>query len=367
AHYLPKPNMVSYCLARTSLKHSSVTLAILIWFNCYLVSSFDPVSEAIAELKGKLPEGSVITKNIPDPAFPRFASRNGIIPAAMVFPNNSDEVVSALTICHKHKVPVAIRSGIGHSYIGQSTVNNGVVLNMQRLKGFDVSGVGQYIVKMGAGLDTIEVYTLMGLHVPPLAFPGGSHATVGIAGYFSGGGQSVLGPKYGVAVDRLVAAEVVVYDKPSGAFKVVKATLSEGYEDLLFAVRGGMGGNYAVVLNFYYEAYPATRVLFSSGSMNNYVVGTYATRVREYMKFMADESTPADFGSTLLFRSTTNMSLSYYYSLCLCSPDGDCSVCDEVTSRFRKRTGTTYPTFFLPDTEEMSLVRAQWTQMNCGS
>ncbi|KAF4697580.1 hypothetical protein FOZ60_004453 [Perkinsus olseni] len=285
----------------------------------------------------------------------------------MVFPNNSDEVVSALTICHKHKVPVAIRSGIGHSYIGQSTVNNGVVLNMQRLKGFDVSGVGQYIVKMGAGLDTIEVYTLMGLHDPPLAFPGGSHATVGIAGYFSGGGQSVLGPKYGVAVDRLVAADVVVYDKPSGAFKVVKATLSEGYEDLLFAVRGGMGGNYAVVLNFYYEAYPATRVLFSSGSMNNYVVGTYATRVREYMKFMADESTPADFGSTLLFRSTTNMSLSYYYSLCLCSPDGDCSVCDEVTSRFRKRTGTTDPTFFLPDTEEMSLVRAQWTQMNCGS
>ncbi|KAF4758486.1 hypothetical protein FOZ63_001936, partial [Perkinsus olseni] len=251
--------MPSNGLTRTGPTRLPGILVILIWSSCYSVSGVDPVKDAIAELKSTLPHGSVETNSLPDPIFPRFASGNGITPAAMVFPNNSHEVVSALTICHKHEVPVAIRSGIGHSYIGQGTVNNGIVLNMQRLRDFDVSGVNQYIVKMGAGLDTVEVYTLMGRHDPPLAFPGGSCATVGIAGYFSGGGQSVLGPKYGLAVDRLVAADVVVYDEATGAFKVVKATLSEGNKDLLFAVRGGMGGNYGVVLNFYYKAYPATR------------------------------------------------------------------------------------------------------------
>ncbi|KAF4697579.1 hypothetical protein FOZ60_004452 [Perkinsus olseni] len=109
------------------------------------------------------------------------------------------------------------------------------------------------------------------------------------------------------------------------------------------------------------------RVLFSSGSMNNYDVKTYATRVQDYMKFVTEPRTPEDFGSILLFGNTTNISVSYYFSLCLCSPDGDCSACDDVTSRFRERTGITDPTIFLPDKEEMSLVKAQWTQMNCGS
>ncbi|KAF4652598.1 hypothetical protein FOZ61_009570 [Perkinsus olseni] len=101
--------------------------------------------------------------------------------------------------------------------------------------------------------------------------------------------------------------------------------------------------------------------------MNKYDVETQAIRVQDYMEFVTEPRTPKDFGSILLFGNTTNISVSYYYSLCLCSPDGDCSACDDVTSRFRKRTGITDPTIFLPDKEEMSLVRAQWTQMNCGS
>ncbi|KAF4709179.1 hypothetical protein FOZ62_015492, partial [Perkinsus olseni] len=206
-----------------------------------------PVTDAIKELRSALPKNATITDHIPDPFFSRFGSKHNIIPAAMVFPANADQVVTALTICHKHEVPVAVRSGEGHSYIGQSNVNDGIVLSLQRLRDFSVDDEGDYIAKLGGGLDLLEAYTLMALHKPPLGFAGGFSPSTGIGGYFSGGGHGMMGPKYGIGADRLVAADVVVYDKTQKAFKVVKATPTNEYADLLFAIRGGMGGNYGVV------------------------------------------------------------------------------------------------------------------------
>ncbi|KAF4670041.1 hypothetical protein FOL47_002272 [Perkinsus chesapeaki] len=333
----------------------------------------DPLAEAIAELQKELPENATITKGIPDPFFNIFGSSYNITPAAMVIPENATQVVSALTICHKYNVPVAVRSGAGHSYIGQSTINNSIVLSLQLLKDFKVDLVdNEYIAKLGGGLDLLEVYTFMAYHDPPLGFAGGFSPSTGIGGFISGGGHGTMSSKYGIAVDRTIAADVVIFDNSIEAFKVVHATTTNEYADLMFAIRGGMGGNYGVVTNFYYKAFIANKVLYSSGSLDHCVLSEYVRHAKAFADFMQSGTTPSEFSARLIlgyWAQSPPECVHVYTSLCFCDDtSGDCSRCRNITEKFRRRTGIINSTGVFPDMKEMSLVEAQWSDIwGCAS
>lgn len=329
----------------------------------YLVEASDPVTDAIHNLQRDLPMNATLTSNIPDPIYFKFGSAYNITQAAMVFPDNYTQLITALTICHNYKVPVAIRSGEGHSYIGQSSVNNGIVLSLQRLKNLDVEMVdGDYIVQMGGGLSLIDVYTKLAYHDPPLGFAGGWFPSVGVGGFISGGGHGLLSSKYGIGVDRLVAADVVIFNKTTQIFQLVKATLTNEHADLMFAIRGGMGGNYGVVVNFYYKAFVAGTVLFSSGSVNESSVRGLATYVDRFMEFMQRNDSSEDFSAVLI---SPMPAPTYYFSTCTCNTTDNCSSCYTVTSAFRASTGINGSTGSLPSLKEMSLIEAQWASFHC--
>lgn len=84
-----------------------------------------------------------------------------------------------------------------------------------------------------------------------LAIPTGLEITPGIAGVTLGGGIGLSIREFGLASDHLVEAEIVI---ASG--KIVRATKKNKYKDLLFACRGGGGGNFGVVTEFVYSVYP---------------------------------------------------------------------------------------------------------------
>jgi FAD/FMN-containing dehydrogenase len=86
-----------------------------------------------------------------------------------------------------------------------------------------------------------------------MAVPFGDTATVGIAGLTLGGGIGWLARKYGLAIDSLLAVEIVT---PDGEVRMASET---EHPDLFWALRGG-GGNFGVVTRFCYRLSPVGAV-----------------------------------------------------------------------------------------------------------
>jgi FAD/FMN-containing dehydrogenase len=118
-----------------------------------------------------------------------------------------------------------------------------------------------------------------------LATTGGIIGTTGIAGLTLGGGLGWLMGKYGMAVDNLLSAEVVL---ASG--EVVTAS-ADSHPDLYWAIRGG-GGNFGIVTAFEYQLHPLGPAIF--GGLRAYPFERGAEILRFYRDFtetLPDEMT----------------------------------------------------------------------------
>ncbi len=108
-----------------------------------------------------------------------------------------------------------------------------------------------------------------------LATTGGAVSTTGIAGLTLGGGLGWLMPKYGMALDNLVSAEVVTAEG-----KVLNASESDN-ADLFWAIRGG-GGNFGVVTSFDYRLHSVGPVIYGG------LVAHPFAKAREVLAFVRD-------------------------------------------------------------------------------
>ncbi|KAI2470764.1 FAD-binding domain-containing protein [Annulohypoxylon bovei var. microspora] len=171
--------------------------------------------------------------------------------------SGSDDVIAALKFAEEKNVRFVIRN-TGHDYLGRSTGAGALSVWLHHLKstevlGWDDSHYKGKALKVGAGVLGYEA--LAAAHAAGLVVLTGECPTVGVAGgYTQGGGHSALSSNFGLAADNTLSFEVVT---PTG--QLLTASRTEN-QDLYWALSGGGGGNYGVVVSMTVQTHPDATV-----------------------------------------------------------------------------------------------------------
>lgn len=170
---------------------------------------------------------------------------NGLIdkrPALIARCRGVADVVDAVNLTRRLGLDVAVRGG-GHNVAGRATIDNGVMIDLSLMKAVRVDVQGRKAwVEGGATWAGVNRETQ--LH--GLAVTGGVVSSTGVAGLTLGGGLGWLMGKHGLALDNLLAVELVTSEG-----KILRASEAEE-PDLFWALRGG-GGNFGVVTSFEFK------------------------------------------------------------------------------------------------------------------
>ncbi|MET8309756.1 FAD-binding oxidoreductase [Micromonospora sp. NPDC005173] len=163
---------------------------------------------------------------------------------------DAEEVAGAVGIAARCHLPVSVRSG-GHDWAGRALRDGGLVLDLTGLRTVQVDPDGATVTVAG-GATAADLLTATRPY--DLVVPTGVVRDVGMAGLTLAGGYGPLCGRFGLALDNLIGAEVVLADG-----RRVAADPRHDAE-LFWALRGG-GGNFGVVTALRYQAHRLPAVL----------------------------------------------------------------------------------------------------------
>ncbi|MDF3016891.1 MAG: linked oxidase domain protein [Thermomicrobiales bacterium] len=171
-------------------------------------------------------------------------------PLAIVRAADARDVATAVNFARDNSLPLAVRSG-GHSLAYLSVIDDAVVVDLSEMAHVSIDPVARTArVQPGA--------TSGDLSGPAndfgLALSTGDTHSVGMGGLTTGGGIGFIVRKYGLAIDNLLAAQVV-----TAAGDSVTASAEEN-PDLFWAIRGG-GGNAGIVTELVFRLAPVGQIL----------------------------------------------------------------------------------------------------------
>jgi FAD/FMN-containing dehydrogenase len=171
-------------------------------------------------------------------------------PRAIVRAADAGDVATAVNYARDHSLPLAVRSG-GHSLAYLSVIDNAIVVDFSDMARVSIDPETR-IARVQPGATSGD---LAGpAHAHGLALSAGDTHSVGMGGLTTGGGIGFMVRKYGLAIDNLMAAQVV-----TAAGDVVTAS-AEKHPDLFWAIRGG-GGNVGIVTEFVFRLAPVSQIL----------------------------------------------------------------------------------------------------------
>jgi len=255
---------------------------------------------------------------------------NDSTPAAIVTPTSPADVQKAMAFAAANNLKVAPRSG-GHSYVGASTANGTMVLDLRQLPGevnYDAAS-GQVTVTPATSLYAMH-QTLAGAG---RGIPTGTCPSVGAAGHALGGGLGANSRHAGLLCDQLTSASVVL---PGG--RAVTASAANN-PDLFWALRGGGGGNCGVTTSLTFATFPTkdldvVNLNFPPQSFAQVLVG-WANWLRT-----------ADRNSWALADSTTDAMGTHCRIMATCPAGSGNSVASAITNAVGiQPTGTDNHTF----------------------
>jgi FAD/FMN-containing dehydrogenase len=166
-------------------------------------------------------------------------------PALVARPAELADVAAAIRFARDQDLVIAVRSG-GHSIDGFSTCDDGLVLDMSRMRGAKVDPAAR-TARANGGAYLADLDRAAQEH--GLVCPVGTVGHTGVAGLTLGGGVGRLQRSFGLTVDNLTAVELVGADG-----RHVRASEHEE-PDLFWGMRGA-GPNFGVVTAFEFRLHP---------------------------------------------------------------------------------------------------------------
>ena len=216
------------------------------------VTNVNAADRAKEKLFGKVDSAQIIAPS--DDGY-RDAAQvwNGALhpePALVVRCETVTDVQYAVQAGREAGLPISVKSG-GHDWAGRAVRSGGLTIDLSGMRQVTVDAAAR-TATMGGGAtaaDLIDATSRYGLVTAT-----GTAAGVSMAGLLMGGGYGGGIAKYGLTLDNLVAAQVVLADG-----RVVE-TDAANEPDLLWAIRGG-GGNFGVVTSLRMKLHPLATAL----------------------------------------------------------------------------------------------------------
>jgi FAD/FMN-containing dehydrogenase len=216
------------------------------------------VSNAAAPTRAQIDEfrrsftGEVVTRDAPgyDDARRVWNAMFDRRPAMVVRPTNADDVVAAVRFGRERDLEIAVRGG-GHSAVGHSTTDGGLVIDVGRMIEVTVDPA-QRLARSGGGALLGKLDIAAQEH--GLVCPVGVVGHTGVAGLTLGGGVGRLQRRFGLTIDNLRSVELVTADG-----RLVRASRDEEPE-LFWGLRGA-GANFGVATSLELELQPFSGTL----------------------------------------------------------------------------------------------------------
>ncbi|MEU1387823.1 MULTISPECIES: FAD-binding oxidoreductase [unclassified Nonomuraea] len=212
------------------------------------------------------------------------ASRSMLVagsPAMILRPESVADVQAAVELAAGTGLVLSVRGG-GHAFAGFATNDSGVVLDLGKLASVEVIDKERHLVRIGGGATWGQVAAALAPH--GLAISSGDTGSVGVGGLTLTGGIGWKVRKYGLALDNVVAAEMV-----TAGGELVRASATENPE-LFWALRGG-GGNFGIVTAFEFAAHPTTDVHFGKIAFPGSEAATVLQGWADHLRTAPDELT----------------------------------------------------------------------------
>ncbi|EPT05701.1 hypothetical protein FOMPIDRAFT_1045016 [Fomitopsis schrenkii] len=224
------------------------------------------------------------------PAYENVDCEIGDIPPYYIDVRYPTDVQAAIMFSKLTGVRLSVKNK-GHDYKGRSSGKDTLALWVSNLDSIrhdesftPVGCSGEYdALTIGPGANTEDIFE----YVDSInrTFIGGYHQTIGAGGgYFLGGGHSVLSPVYGLAADRVLQVKVVT---PNGRYLVANECQ---HPDLFFALRGGGGPSFGVVIESTHRLEPqvtlqVAAISFSGHSNSSNLAQWYNILINETYKW----------------------------------------------------------------------------------
>lgn len=212
-----------------------------------------PSPESLKTLLDQLKvKGRVVVKSDADYIEARedYNGRFNSHPKAIIYCENELDVSATIKWAREHNLKVSIRSG-GHSYEGFSVIDDGIVIDVSKIDSIAIN-FKRKTATVGSGVTLLPLYKA--LWAQGLVVPAGSCSSVGIGGSTLGGGFGLLARSMGLTCDNLVGVKLV-----DANGNVIEAD-DQNNNDLLWACKGGGGGNFGVVTEFTFKTHAIQNV-----------------------------------------------------------------------------------------------------------